>query len=191
VNKILMIVASGLLLVGVAAGCTDTTDLEDRLDAVEQQLSGVNEQLTSVQTSSQNGSMLASLVMLQGAGLHEIDEMAAAGQLVEGTSGGVDRAILAVSATAWPEDLQPLADDLLAKLEALATALDSADAATVAGPAADAHSAWHDFEHEASAYLGGEEHDEGEETHDETPAEGEEHMEEETPVSDGQMEEGG
>jgi hypothetical protein len=155
--------------------------LEDQVTTLEQQqaeLSGAVEI---------NGIMIA-LGVLGSAGLHDIDESANENnEVVEGAAGPVDDAILAMSAVTWPEELQAGADGVIAALEELSTALDSADPAVVGPPAATAHDTAHDFEEEAAAHVAEaagvpvEEHEDGGAS--ETPAAGETPVEEaETPA---------
>jgi hypothetical protein len=157
----IMLGALVVLLGALGAACTsDTGDLEDRIAAIEAQLQDGSADEADI------GAMLAGLNLLGGAGLHGLDEATAAGEIPEGAGGGVDDAILAVAATTWPAELQAPADALLSTLQELRTALESGDAAAAAGPAADAHEAWHDFDHEAVNFikaavgLEAEEHDE-------------------------------
>jgi hypothetical protein len=131
----------------VSVACkTDTKDLEDRIAAAEQQQATLND-------SVQRTQMLIALQVVGGAGLHALDEGAAAGEIPEGAAGGVENALLAVAATEWPADLQAGADGLQAILEELVTALETQDPAQVAGPAADAHEAQHEFEHGAADFI--------------------------------------
>ena len=184
-RRVLIIPVIGLLLAGIAAGCTDTKDLEDRIAAVEQQQTSVGDQIQSIGDATQRSAMVSALSVLGGAALHDIDEAAAAGEVDAGASGGVEDAIIAMSAVEWPEELAEGAAGVVTALQELATALESADAETVSGPAAEAHDLSHNFEHEAANHLKEavglpvEEHDdEATPAAGETPAaEGEEHAE--------------
>jgi hypothetical protein len=164
--KILTALGAVVLLAAFAWACTssDTDDLEAQVDEL-------TAQVDALETSVQNTQMVTALNILGGAGLHDIDEAVNAGEdPPAGASGGVDGAILAVSVTVWPDDLQAMADDLVTTLEELATTLDGEDLQAIGEAAAAAHDAQHDFEHETNAVLmeaAGlpveEEHEEGEE----------------------------
>jgi hypothetical protein len=179
--------AALVVLGGIAAGCMteDTDELKDRVDAVE----------TRVDEAEQNAqltSMVAALETLGNAGLHDIDEAAADGQVPEAGTGGVDAAIVAVSAAQWPDELQGAAGELVATLQELLEAMSTEDPDTIAPVAADAHDAGHDFEHEALNHIKEvlglpveEEHEEGGETPaaGETPSGGETPSNGETPAN--------
>jgi hypothetical protein len=183
-QRILVLAGIALLLLGGAmTACTaDTDDLEERLDAVEAQLGTGNGDEPGLDA------MVSGLDILGTAGLHAIDEAANENDTVEaGASGPVQRAVLAVGATAWPADLQADADALEATLLELLEALGSADPAVVGPVAAEAHEQQHDFDHAVSEYVAEQagvalpEEEEGGETTpaaDETPGteeEGEDH----------------
>jgi hypothetical protein len=166
-TKIMVLLGALLLLgAGFAAACSssDTDDLEERLDAVEAQLAEMN---TGEEGHTDNAAILGALLALRSAGLHELDEATNdEGTIPDGAAGGVSFALVGMNAVEWPDDLAEAAADLTAKLEALSTALESEDAEQVAGPAAEVHEAWHDFDHDASAAISGG-HDEGEGDHEE------------------------
>jgi len=150
-NKRLLLVAAALLAVLLSAlawGCTDTKDLEDRLDAVEAQLS----EGSGGEASASD--MAAALVAIRAADLHGIDEDANDNNTVTaGASGGVTNALLAVAAVEWPGDLEALASDVQVLLQDLLDALESEDPAVVRPPAAAAHEGTHDFEHEVGTAI--------------------------------------
>jgi hypothetical protein len=177
-----------------AAGCTDTASLEDDIDALTARIDELN-------ASAQESALLNAVDILDSAGLHDIDEGANDNnEIPGGASGGVNRALVAVATTSWPEELQAGATEMQAALEALLTALETEDPATVGPPATTAHDAQHGFSESVlnhlkeGAGLPVEEHEEepAEGTpaesdpppEGETPAEGEEHEEEEpTPTT--------
>ncbi|MGB2693566.1 MAG: hypothetical protein WBD55_00080 [Dehalococcoidia bacterium] len=155
-QRVLIIIGALTLLVGVGVACTtDTGDLEERIAALEaQEAPGASADIAALQDQVQRNSMVAALNVVSAASLHAIDESAAAGELPEAGSGGVEAALIAVATTAWPDDLKEMATDLQEKLSALLEAMATDDAATIAQPAADAHEASHEFSHAASDYLG-------------------------------------
>lgn len=155
-KRVLVIPFGGLLLAAIAAGCSDTKDLKDRISAVEGQQTTLSEQVQSISDASQRSAMVTALNVLGNAGLHTIDEAANDNNEVDaGASGGVEDAIIAMSAVEWPEELAEGAGGVITALQALATALESADPAVVGQPAVDAHEAEHDFEHEAANFIKG------------------------------------
>jgi hypothetical protein len=164
--KLLAALGAVALVGAFAWGCTssDTDDLQAQVDEL-------TSQVDALETSVQNTQMVTALNILNNSGLHDLDEAATAGEEIPaGASGAVDRALLAVSVTVWPDDLQAMADDVATALEDLATALDGTDMAAISEAATAAHDAYHDFDHEASAVLMAaagmpmeEEHEEGEE----------------------------
>jgi hypothetical protein len=163
------VLAGGLALtfLGMAAwacSSTDTGNLEDQIDQLTQQVA-------DLRAREQQAEMVTALYILNTAGLHGIDEAANAGEeLPEGAGGAVDRALLAVAITDWPDHLQGGADGMKAALEELAAALDGEDAAAIASAATTVHDTQHDFADEAGAMLNAaaglesEEHKEGETT---------------------------
>jgi hypothetical protein len=167
-RRVIAIVGGALLVLALGAACTDTGDLEDQVDTLEQQQAVMATQLETL-AQTQKADVLAALTALDAASLHELQEETSAGELSEGATGSVDTALRAM-VIVWPEELQSMADDLVVALEELATAVDSGDAATVAGPAANAHDVWHEFDEEATAWLTGEEAEEHEEGEESTPA---------------------
>jgi hypothetical protein len=184
-TRVIMLLGASILLgAGLAAACseeTNTDDLEARIAAVEQQQTAIQEQIQIV-------AMRTALDTLDNAGLHAIDEGANdEGTIVSGAAGGVSRAIQAMAATDWPDDLQADADALLATLQELHEALESEDPAVVGPPASEAHEAQHSFSDAARSHIAEavglpvEEHEE----ESETPAAGE------TPAGDETPEEGG
>jgi hypothetical protein len=175
----LLLLAGGLL--GAACSSSDTEDLEARIAAVEGQHAALQTTLDELTASSQRSAMVGALTVLNGAGLHELDEVTNAGEDVPaGAAGGVDDAILAVLAVDWPDELSGSASGLVTALQELAASLEGADSATVAPLAAAAHDAWHDFDHEVVAHIGGEVGVPGEGEHEEGGSM--EHEETETPT---------
>ena len=144
-KRVLIVVGAILLLAAIAAACSDTGDLEDRIDALEQRHASFDE-------AGQRASMLVALHALREVGLHALETE---GALEPEVGGKVDVAILAVAAASWPGELQAPADDVQAKLQALALALDDGDPAAVTPVAKEAHTAWHMFDADATAFLAG------------------------------------
>ena len=139
--------AFALLAMTASVACkTDTKDLEQRIAAVEQQQTGLGTQI-------QNVAMLGALQALGNAELHDLSMAVEDGQIPDGAGGAVNAALVAVAATAWPADLAPAADDLQAKLQALLDALVEGNPVAAAGPAVDAHEAYHEFNDSVSSMI--------------------------------------
>ena len=164
------------------AACTssDTDDLEERLDAVEAQLAAGES--SDVATALQNVAIVSAANEIGAAGLHGVDESVNDnGEIPEGAAGPINRAILAMQVTDWPDDLQGDADTLLDVLHELVEALGDGNVEAAGPVAADAHELGHEFADAAAqhvlASLGiepeGDEHEEASETPavGETPAE--------------------
>jgi hypothetical protein len=143
IRRVLIIPVVALALAGISASCTDTSDLEDRIGALEQQQTPLSEQVQALDQAAQLAAMLSALHMLDAGGrLHDID-----------TSGFVDAALLAVAATTWPADLQGRADEVEAKLRDLAEALDGLDVAVVGPAVRAAHGVAHELDHDAFTFI--------------------------------------
>src|SRR3989304_4830940 len=137
--------AAPILVAGGPDSACCTQDLEDRIDARPERDASFDE-------AGQRASMLVALHALREVGLHALETE---GQLEPEVGGKVDVAILAVAAASWPSELQASADDVQAKLHALALALDDDDPAAVTPAAREAHAAWHMFDADAAAFLAG------------------------------------
>jgi hypothetical protein len=147
--KILAALGAVALLGAFAWACTssDTDDLQAQVD-------DLTAQVTLLQESQQQTQMMAALYILNNAGLHDLDTAVnETGEVPAGASGSVDRALLAVALTDWPDDLKASATDMQDKLEALATSLDGTDTAAIGQAATDAHDTQHEFSDEATAML--------------------------------------
>lgn len=151
-KRLLIILGMVFLLAAIAAACSDTSDLEDRIATLEASL---QEQVQSLNEGTQRVAILTALDTLQAQELHMLEEdIRLRGEVQPGAAGRVEAAMLTVAATDWPDELQVMADDLKAKLQALADAFDMGDVAAIKPVATAAHDAWHDLDREARAYLG-------------------------------------
>jgi hypothetical protein len=166
----IIIAAACLLIAGAAAACSNTSDLEDDIDALTAQVDALT-------AAAERNALINAVNILDTAGLHDIDEGANENnEIVPGAAGPVTRAYLAIETTEWPEELQPQADQVAADLLALLEALESEDLTAVAEAAATAHESAHEFSEAAqnhvreAAGLPVEEHEE--EPAEGTPADG-------------------
>jgi hypothetical protein len=148
-----MTVLAGLLALAImgmtawACSSSDTGDLEDQIDQLTQQVDDLH-------AHQQQAEMFTALYVLNNSGLHPLDEAASAGEeLPAGASGMVDRALLVVATTDWPEDLQASADEMQTALQDLATALDGGDMDAIASAASAAHETFHPFSDDIGTAL--------------------------------------
>jgi hypothetical protein len=103
-----------------------------------------------------NGSILAAMVLIDGAGFHGMDEGLNGGEAIDASwVGKVTRAKQAAQTVGWPEDVQASADAFIAAATALETALTADDAEAAATAAVAAHETQHTLSHDAYAALGG------------------------------------
>jgi hypothetical protein len=147
---LLVAVALSALVLAVGAACTDTEDLEDRIRSLEDTVTGDTDEQADVTA------MLVALNASGSAGLHGIDEGANENnEVVAGASGPVNRALLAIAAVDWPEELRAGAEDSMSALEALLEALgaDNPTPETVGPPAASAHDVLHDFDSDVENHI--------------------------------------
>lgn len=188
-TRIMMLLGVALLLgAGMAAACSssDTDDLEKRLDAIEAQAGGGDS--GDLATELQNLEIVSAVNALGGAGLHGVDESVNDnGEIPDGAAGPISRAILAMQATNWPDDLQADADAVLDVLHKLVEALGDGNVEAAGPVATEAHELGHDFADAATQHvlssLGIE--SEGDEHDATTPAAGETPTADETPEAGG------
>lgn len=102
----------------------------------------------------QSNRVNTALYLLDGAGLHGLDEQLSEEKSIQpGDSGRIGQVARLLSTVDWPDELSADAADLYETLVALAAALadDDLEAATTLADAA--HDAQHDFSHAAQAWL--------------------------------------
>lgn len=170
-----------VLAVGLSA-CDDDDD--DDAGASDEQLVALEEDITRT-------SVTAAMTAYRAEGLHELDEEATtASEIGAGWSGSVERMHAVTVGTIWPPELQEMADELASELALAEEAMADDDLEGSKEHIALSHAAWHDLEHDAYAYIAGEEgegddHDsEGEaspaasgESHDDSEEEEDDHDE--------------
>jgi hypothetical protein len=151
-TRVLLIIGAVLLIAGFAAiACSsDTGELEDRVAALEQQVSDDRQALT---LAIQRTAIVSALNAFSAAGLHAMNESIDGGAIPAGAAGGVDSAIVAMASVDWPEELKADADALAASFQQLAEAIDAGDAAAAAPISSDTHEAWHEFSHMAAQFV--------------------------------------
>lgn len=155
-RRVLIMFGAVLLLAGaIGAACSsDTDDLEDRIAALEAQSSGSGD-IDALQQQIQTANMVATLNLLDNAGLHEAEEALIAGEeLPEGLNGRVLASLRAVAVTDWPDELDADAQGLQDALLVFFDALRDPETSDLAGTSTAAHEAWHEFSGDGWMYLG-------------------------------------
>jgi hypothetical protein len=133
-----------------AAACSDDDD-----DANAQETGASDAELHARVDRLEVEAVMASM---RNEGLHEIDDEAqAASEIGDDWAGRVERMYLTTAGTTWPEAFQEQGEALESDLEALNDALEAEDLGSVKEASANAHQTWHDLEHDAYAFIGGQE----------------------------------
>jgi hypothetical protein len=149
--------AAGALFI---AACSDD-DAGDVSAADQAALDAVKEQATKAQ-------ILATLTVFRVDAMHELDDqISEASEVDPGWLGRVTRMRRATASVVWPADMKDMAATLLEKLTSLETALKDENLEDAKTFAPESHDAWHELDHDAYAYIAGEE-----ESHDEASATG-------------------
>ena len=157
-------VRAAALAVGIAvalaiAACgNDTSDIEERLTAIEAQNAETRAALEGLDQGLRTSNMIAAMGVLDRVGFHHVDVT------VQGYT-EVDREFLSTlrnarrvtQAAAWPHALQPGADALAAAIEAAEEAFEADDLAALKTSATEAHDRFHALELDANALMDGEE----------------------------------
>jgi hypothetical protein len=157
------VLALSVLLIGATACSDDDDDDADAADGVTLE-------------AFQKNSVLTMAMMFRVEGLHDIDDTAQTADEIEaGWSGSLERLHAGMLGTSWPEELQEGADATIAALEASMADLEAEDLAGFKGHITEAHAAWHELEHPAYAFVGGEEHNEDDGHGEEATGEAEGH----------------
>jgi len=154
-RRVLVIIGAVLLLAGVAgAACSsDTKDLEDRIAALEAQSSGSGD-VEALQQQIQAANMVATLNLLDNAGLHEAQEALMAGEEApDGLNGRVLAGLRSVAVTDWPDELDADAQGLQDALQVFFEALRDPETSDLLGTSTAAHEAWHEFSGDGWTYL--------------------------------------
>ena len=150
------------LAVGIAAvlavvACgNDTSDIEERLTAIEAQNAETRVALQDLDGTLRTVGMIAAMGVLGRVGFHHVDVT------VQGYT-EVDREFLSTlrnarritQAAAWPHALQPGADALAAAIEAAEEAFEADDLAALKTSATEAHDRFHALESDVNALLDG------------------------------------
>lgn len=150
----LIVLAVAAMAAATASACGDSSSgNEERLQQVEQQITGIHDSMTHQQ-------VLVAYTALRAEGLHGLSEdLQKASEIDPNWHGAVSRMHLIITATEWPEELQPLADVAATQLDEFATALNAGDLAASKKEGPEAHLAWHNLDGAAANFLGANSHD--------------------------------
>jgi hypothetical protein len=160
--------AAGAVFIAACGGGDDANDAQAQVDQAA--LDAVKEQATKAQ-------ILATLTVFRVDAMHELDDqISEASEVDPDWQGRVTRMRRATASVVWPDDMKDMAATLLEKLTSLETALKDENLDDAKTLAPEAHDAWHELDHDAYAYIAGEEaesHDEASATGDAGHSEGE------------------
>jgi hypothetical protein len=148
----LLAFSAGALFIAACGDDDDTNGASAQVDETE---------FEALQEQTTRTAILAAMTVFRVDAMHELDEeVSAATEVDAGWEGRVTRMKRATASVDWPEDMQAMADTLLEKLTALEAALkdENLDEAKTLTP--EAHDAWHELDHDASAFAGREDHEE-------------------------------
>ncbi len=105
--------------------------------------------------AAQKAQVMAVIYQLDSAGLHDLDVKLNNGEFVAGALGRVRRARIATQATQWPQEVQPMATELVQHLQALEGTLRDEDVAAAARPVTAAHDVEHNLSDKVYGWLSG------------------------------------
>jgi hypothetical protein len=143
--KRLFLPLAGLAVVAAgAAGMTlsDTRAQPRPTPTVEQAL-----------TAAQVAQVAFAVYHMDNAGLHDLDEATAAGQIPRGALGRVRRVRIVTAATQWPQEIAPKAREFVEHALRLEAALEKEDATAAAPDAKEVHELGHDISSAAYNWL--------------------------------------
>jgi hypothetical protein len=158
-NKLVVILVMATALLAACAGQpflvnpivpvsqTDQADADQ--SAAEQTADAADE------SASQRFHVVVATYLLDNAGLHGLDERLNGEGVIEASDAGkISRIRGVLAVTPWPAELQPMAAQLIEKMDALNEALTADDAETAAPLATEVHDVGHDLSHEVGEWLG-------------------------------------
>jgi hypothetical protein len=141
--------AAGAVFIAACGGGDDANDAQAQVDQAA--LDAVKEQATKAQ-------ILATLTVFRVDAMHELDDqISEASEVDPDWQGRVTRMRRATASVVWPDDMKDMAATLLEKLTSLETALKDENLEDAKTFAPESHDAWHELDHDAYAYVGGEE----------------------------------
>ncbi len=132
-----------------SSGAQPTATTEERLAALEAKVATLGQEAKAGQLAA----VTVAVQVVDGAGLHGMEDSLKAGDLKAGYLGTVRRTRLVTASTAWPAELQAGARELLHDLEALQRALEAEDVPAATEAATAAHDSGHDLSNAVYALL--------------------------------------
>jgi len=161
---VVVLVATITALFLLAAGCsnssTASTEVNDQLAALEQQLADLQAKVEALEAANSalqealyRASVTAAVDVIDSAGFHHMSEAIEAGKLEEQFISKVDRALAAAKAAYWPEGLASVAAEMVADMEQLYAALVSQDLTLAQDAVERLHSSQHHLSEQARVYL--------------------------------------
>lgn len=155
-NRTLISLSALALAVVIAGTFAATSSRAQPAGSTEQRLAALEERMTALTQQVQAGQVAAVISAVQvvdGAGLHAMEDALKAGDLKAGYLGAARRTRLTVAATTWPAELQAGARELAHDLENLQRALEIEDVAAAAEAATAAHDSGHDLSSAVYTWL--------------------------------------
>jgi hypothetical protein len=140
----LLVAGLSVALAAVAAACDDNNN--DNAAGVNGNANNPsNERVDALAERMQRNEMMYGIILIDGLGLHEMDEEIAEGDLQFYHTPTIRTLIRLLALTDWSDELQADADALREEAVLLLAALRDGDAEAAAPHAQDAHEGWHDF----------------------------------------------
>jgi hypothetical protein len=141
----LALLVAGLIvaLAAVAAACDDNNS--DNANAANGGNNPSNETVAALEERMQRNEMMYAIILIDGLGLHGMDEEIAAGELQFYHTPATRTLIRLLALTDWSDELQADAEALREEAIALLTALRDGDAEAAAPHAHEVHEDAHDF----------------------------------------------
>lgn len=152
-----IVLATVAMVAAMASACGNdggaSTEDHARLQQMEQQINDIHDSMAHQQ-------VLVAYTALRAEGLHGLSEdLQKASEIDPNWHGAVSRMHLIITATEWPEELQPLAGVAATQLDEFAAALNAGDLAASKTQGPEAHLAWHNLDGAAANFLGANSHD--------------------------------
>ncbi len=110
-------------------------------------------ELEAVAKQAQAAAVLTAIDFVDTAGFHGMSEALEEGEFTGREAGAVEKVMTAMTAIAWPHELEEIGAAFLADLEALHEALEAEDVEGSAAAAHTVHESQHDFSHDVYAFL--------------------------------------
>jgi hypothetical protein len=160
IRYLVPVLAIAILVAVVASACgRDDGDIGSRVEASEEQLHDLQDQLEHLSESVEKTQVATAMNTVRSVPLHDMDvALQTASEIPEDVSESqIRRARQAVQAVTWPEELREDAEAVLQAFQEFEDAVARGDLAASKAAATKAHDTWHDFEGPATEFMTGEE----------------------------------